>query len=349
MSVTHSNPSADGGEADDVVSDVEQVAADWVARHNGGLSVAEREDFEVWLTSAPSHAQAFAVMEQAWSRLNEARKQGHADAVWADIELQRREQGAWRRRAWSVLGAAAAVVVLLGVLQKKSSVADVVASAPVASRATIRTLEDGSKVALNAGAEIEVSFSAETRCVRLIRGEALFTVSKDAARPFLVMAGTVEVRAVGTEFSVRHAADAINVLVTEGRVAVDPKSRDDAAETSESSLIYAVAGHHVVVPSGAAGGPPRVVEMSTGKLATALAWRGRRVEFSDMPLAEAVERFNRRGMLRLSLAEPALGQRAITGILWEDDADGFVRLLVTGFDLVAERNGNSVRLRARSE
>ncbi|MSU48785.1 MAG: DUF4880 domain-containing protein, partial [Opitutus sp.] len=316
MSVAHSNASADSGDADEFASGVEEAAADWLARHNGGLSVAERKEFEAWLAAAPSHAAAFAVMEETWSRLNESRQQGHADAVWADIELRRREKAAWRRRTWSALGAAAAVVVLLAVLQRKSSVTDSVAPAAVASRAAIRTLTDGSKVALNAGAEIEVSFSPETRRVRLIRGEALFTVTKDVARPFVVTAGTVGVRAVGTEFSVRHAADAINVLVTEGRVAVDPESHGDADMTPEGSLIYAVAGHHVVVPSGAAGGAPRVVEISTGELATALAWRGRRVEFSDMPLAEAVDLFNRRGTLRLSLAEPALGQRAITGILW---------------------------------
>lgn len=349
MSPAQSNYSTDGGDSGEFDSGVEDTAADWVARKNGGLSVAERKQLEAWLAAAPSHSRAFAVMEETWLRLSESRKQGHADAVWADIELRRREKAVWRRRAWSALGAAAAVVVLLAVLQKNASVTAPVVPAVAASRAAIRTLEDGSKVALNAGAEIEVSFSPETRRLRLIRGEALFTVKKDAARPFVVMAGTVEVRAIGTEFSVRHAADAINVLVTEGRVAVDPEIRGDSAATPASSLIYAVAGHHIVVPAGAAGGTPRVVEMSSGDLATALAWRGRRVEFSDLPLADAVELFNRRGSLRLSLAEPALGQRAITGILWEDDADGFVRLLVTGFDLVAERDGNSVRLRARRE
>jgi len=56
--------------------------------------------------------------------------------------------------------------------------------------------------------------------VRLVRGEAHFTVAKNPARPFIVEAGGVAVRAVGTAFDVRHADGAIEVLVTEGKVHV---------------------------------------------------------------------------------------------------------------------------------
>ena len=41
-------------------------------------------------------------------------------------------------------------------------------------------------------------------------------MSKDPERPFLVSAGEVTVRAVGTAFDVRLAPTAVEVLVTEG-------------------------------------------------------------------------------------------------------------------------------------
>ena len=56
--------------------------------------------------------------------------------------------------------------------------------------------------------------------MQLVRGEAHFVVAADASRPFVVSAGAVSVRAVGTEFVVRYSAREIGVLVTEGRVAV---------------------------------------------------------------------------------------------------------------------------------
>ena len=56
---------------------------------------------------------------------------------------------------------------------------------------------------------------------------------------------------------------------------------------------------------------------------------------------------NRRQSLQLVLAEPELGHRSLTGVLWVDDSEGLVRLLENGFNLAAERDGNVVRLRTR--
>ena len=61
-----------------------------------------------------------------------------------------------------------------------------------------RALDDGTVVELNGGAEIEVQFTAAERRLRLVRGEAHFQVAKNPLRPFVVEAGGVAVRAVGT-------------------------------------------------------------------------------------------------------------------------------------------------------
>ena len=50
----------------------------------------------------------------------------------------------------------------------------------------VRTLADGSVVELNKGAEIAVDFSGAERHIRLLRGEAHFTVEPDPSRPFVV-------------------------------------------------------------------------------------------------------------------------------------------------------------------
>jgi transmembrane sensor len=80
-------------------------------------------------------------------------------------------------------------------------------------------LPDGSLVELKEGSRIAVDFSAEQRQVRLV-GEAHFQVARDAARPFVVNAQGVMVRAVGTAFSVRVDSDEVQVLVTHGSVHV---------------------------------------------------------------------------------------------------------------------------------
>ncbi len=81
-------------------------------------------------------------------------------------------------------------------------------------------LADGSFIFLNTDSKVEVNFSDKARAVRLVRGEALFVVERDSARPFTVSAGNAVVRAIGTEFNVLRRADGADVAVVEGTVQV---------------------------------------------------------------------------------------------------------------------------------
>lgn len=85
------------------------------------------------------------------------------------------------------------------------------------------TLADGTRVWLNADSQLsypEQFAGGQERVVRL-RGEAYFDVAKDAARPFIVEAGTLATRVLGTQFNVRSYADSEqHVTLVEGSVAV---------------------------------------------------------------------------------------------------------------------------------
>ena len=73
---------------------------------------------------------------------------------------------------------------------------------PAGQRITL-TLQDGTSVWLNSGAEIEYPalFAGDTRQVRL-KGTALFDVSHDAGHPFVVETYACRVEVLGTRFNV---------------------------------------------------------------------------------------------------------------------------------------------------
>jgi transmembrane sensor len=206
---------------------------------------------------------------------------------------------------------------------------------------------------LNAGARYEVKFTEHERGVRLMRGEALFTVTKDASRPFVVTAGAVTVRAVGTAFSVRHAPASVDVLVTEGRVAVErisaarPASREERA-TVPPALVDA--GGFLSVPV-APSTPPSVarpaVHVSPAQIAQSLAWRQKRIEFTETPLGEVLRLFNQQNTLQLQVADAATGQLEVSGVFWSDDAETFVRLTETALNLHSERTRDRITLRRK--
>jgi len=82
-------------------------------------------------------------------------------------------------------------------------------------------LADERVVELGAEAVLEVDAARPGQLeVRLQHGRARFKVTKNRARVFRVLAGTTEVRVVGTTFVVEHTKDGVVVSVEEGVVEV---------------------------------------------------------------------------------------------------------------------------------
>jgi transmembrane sensor len=210
-----------------------------------------------------------------------------------------------------------------------------------------RTLEDGSRVELRAGAQIRAECTPAERRVALLEGEAHFEVSKDAARPFVVDVRGVQVRAVGTAFVVGLDNHTVDVLVTEGVVAVERiAAHSPVSSTHASGGERLSAGQHAVVELAAAA-PPALRSLSPGEAAQRLAWRVPRLEFSATPLTEVVTLFRLHGGIHLQLADAALGNVRVSGVLRANNTAALLRLLAADHDIVAESRGDDIVLRRR--
>jgi len=224
-------------------------------------------------------------------------------------------------------------------------------------RPRMQEFADGSVVELTAIAEIAIDFTPEVRGVRLLQGEAHFAVAKDARRPFVVSAGPVKVRAVGTGFNVRFESAAIQILVTEGTVAVDPPT----AGADSIALAPMGASTHVAKSSTKGPGASELIlnagyrttialasdlplrsvgaAVSAPEIERELAWRAMRFELSNARLDEAVALFNRKGRMQLSIGDPELGGRRISGIYWADNPTQFAELIESTLEILALRQG----------
>ncbi|MBA4136970.1 MAG: hypothetical protein C0518_06610 [Opitutus sp.] len=314
------------------------VAAAWVARVDAGLTAEARTELARWLAADPQHAVAFEKLTRTWGQLDAPRVRGVAASAEAKLR-ERARQRTVRRTALSSTVAALALAAIvwwpsppLATVQPAGTLA--AAPAPVV-KATPRmqTLEDGTVVALQADAEIAVRFTAATRHVQLVRGEAHFEVVRNRARPFIVDAGGVEVRAVGTAFAVRLDPAEVEVLVTEGRVAV---GRPEGA--ANSADVFSHAGETPVVPAGsrvlvrlnaatAIPEPARVVALTGEELGQRLAWRSVSLDFTGTRLADAVTEVNRYNRDQIVIEDASLADLRVSGIVATDKVDTFVRLV----------------------
>ena len=231
------------------------AAAAWVVCEDRGLSEHEAGDFARWLKADARHWTALAEARRDWTRL---------DKISADtVALPKRGHG-WRWK-WAGAGLVAALAVAGFFAFRPAAPAGLEPGRPhyTAENGGLRvmTLKDGSTIYLNAGARVETAYTEQERGIRLLRGEAHFVVTKNPQWPFVVRAGSAEIRAVGTAFNVNLGPAGVEVLVTEGRVHVAPEPA--RAETGpggvppDAPLLEAGQRAVVRLPSAGVGGRSR--------------------------------------------------------------------------------------------
>jgi len=179
-------------------------------------------------------------------------------------------------------------------------------------------LADGSRITLNTDTALTVRYTASSRRIELERGEAIFAVKHDVARPFEVVAGQTVTRALGTEFNIDRRSDRIKVSVIEGVVRVSAAGDDGAGKVTP------------LVPALTKGRSAefrnddnRIVE-AAADLKRIQAWRARRLEFSDTPLPEALEEFNRYSTAHVVIGTDDLNTVRVSGVFRIGDTEGFL-------------------------
>lgn len=333
-------------------SAIEDAAIAWLSERDDGFSPERAREFAAWCQAAPGHAAALARMEKTLSLLDtmpafrpELNGRFHRHSPTRPGAVVLKFPALRRRATWIGVGLAAGLMLgVFGFRSFRPAPAELRYATAAAGYERVR-LGDGSTLELNGASTVRTRFTTAERSVQLDGGEAHFAVSHDPARPFVVRAGHIAVRAVGTAFNVRYTAGGVEVIVVEGKVRVEST---DAAPPPAGPLPLVTAGERMIVSSGAADFHPRVEKMSSAALSESLAWQRRLVDFADEPLREIVREFNLHNRVQLELADPALGAQRIGGRFARGEVEAFVRVLEREGEIAAERRGdNLIVLRQR--
>ena len=333
----------------DGFADQEERAAAWCLRiAERPLTTAEQADFDTWLAADERHAQYFEQMVAAWQCTDaiaelpgflSLRAKALTTMENARSHNERSSRSLTRRHAF---GALTAFALTAGAGAWYWAESPDVYDTAVGERRIVR-LDDGSSVSLDAASRMLVSFTDERRSVTLERGRAKFDVAKDPLRPFTVTAGSQSVVAVGTSFSVELLKDQLRVLLFEGQVAVVPRAAAAGAIKAGRPVTHTkqlLPGQELVadLSSGAAEVLPVETERS-------LAWEGGRVDFIDMPLADAVERINRYAASPIVIGDAAAGRHLVNGVFDAGDTDSFVKGVTSLYPLAAHEEGGQITIK----
>lgn len=333
---------------------IEAAAAVWISRRDAGMTEAETSAFLRWLQEDGRHAEVFAELDATWKSFNRLQVAKPAGAAKPDPALLAPRTRSRSRLTWAAAALTAAAAITFLLLAWPHPVApaglrqDVVTAVGVLQRTV---LPDGSVVQVNTDSAVEVQYTATERRVRLVRGEAHFTVAKNPDRPFIVSAGQVAVRAVGTAFNVRLRSSAVEVLVTEGKVQVNDSVQGGSLLMPQPGVEtpLLVANERALIPTQAVTGraAAAVTPVAEVEVSRALAWQERRLEFYDVPLREVVAEFNRYNTHQIVIADSRLLERRFTSTFRPDGYPEFVRLLEGEYGVVAEPGADRTVLRLK--
>lgn len=311
---------------DRINTDIHDAATAWVVRADRGLTLDERRQMDAWLAADPRHEGAFIRAQAAWQLTCQSEIAGAAI-----VETQPALPSRRRALAWGVGAIAASMAAYFGAMHWMGF-----RYATEIGEVSQKTLADGSVVALDTASAIAARFDETSRKLRLERGQALFDVAKDATRPFIVEAGPIRVRAIGTAFIVRRFATAADVVVTEGTVAVWNVARPQARV-----MLTAGQSAHLADGEGARAEPHA---MTLEQLNQRTAWRTGQIVLSGETLGYAASEFNRYNTDKIEIADDALAMKTLAGGFRASDPHGFATMVAALLRAKVHKSGNTITL-----
>jgi transmembrane sensor len=223
---------------------------------SGEISPDEQKELQQLLQTNPAYIQFRNLFKAYWFK-NSAVEYNN-QALFAKIKEAISEQQATENSGESIAGPipmsgrqpwylntwfkAAAVVVVIGSAiflyqrNKPDPINQATHGGQLLSRSTAKgaqsmiLLPDGTRITLNADSRLDYpeNFSGSTREVHLT-GEAFFDVHKDALHPFIIHAGNMNIKVLGTAFNVKAYPNEklMETTLIRGQIAVTFKDKRD--------------------------------------------------------------------------------------------------------------------------
>ncbi|MDB9952439.1 FecR domain-containing protein [Porticoccaceae bacterium] len=226
---------------------IEEEAVNWLIKLDSESSPSRQDLRELteWLSRSPAHRQELKSLNAFWGNqvLTELMvplgKSSQSSLSSLFIGIKRRWQFSGLVIKTSVTAAIAtatlAITFSLLLLPAPIDSTNGLYVTAVGQQQSLQ-LADGSTVQLNTNSQVKVEYNQGYRNIHLLQGQAYFEVAKDPEHPFRVYAGNGRVQALGTAFTLYLQDSSLNVLVTEGKVALAAMGSVEPNEASSTQL-----------------------------------------------------------------------------------------------------------------
>lgn len=179
-------------------------------------------------------------------------------------------------------------------------------------------LPDSTEVWLNSASTLRFPsvFKGNERRINL-QGEAIFKVSRNKQKPFIVGTSAMDIEAVGTEFNVSAYSGDLKLTTTlaEGKVKITDK-------TDASKVIFLDPGNQVNYNTS-----NKTYKTETVRVEDVVAWRDGILIFNETPFYEVVAKLGRWFNADIQLSEQSIAYYRFTGTFTSESLEQVMELL----------------------
>ncbi len=202
------------------------------------------------------------------------------------------------------------------------------------------TLEDGTRLWLNSGTRIEYPtvFGRKSRNVKILGGEVLFDVTKDAKRPFTVSTFASDIKVLGTKFDVvaDEEGGIFKTSLIRGKVSV-------SSNYDKNDRIILSPDQSVTMADG------RLVVSQMTDPMSEICWTDGLVNLTDLPFDQLMRRFENVYNVRIVIDREEMPEiRYSRGkVRVSDGVDHALEMLskASDFKWSHDRNANVITIR----
>lgn len=315
------------------------VAAYFASYEAEGLTSAERDLMEQWLSDDAAHATALARAKRTWSAFNEADGDEILSAM-RDHALAG-PVARWRVSLRAVAAVAALFLATMGVLvllphfdhtaQQGGSEGVTIDYASAATQIREVALPDGSHLTLDADSVVRGRFAKDARDLTLVKGRVFLDVRHDPTRPFSVTAMDRRIVDLGTRFSASVRNGSVRVALEQGRVSI-------VSLKAGVATVELKPGEEFV----ATGSSTKIDEVGQGDADA--NWRHGLIDLDDIKLADAAAQINRYSSAQIVIRDPRIADLRVTGQFRLGDAERFARTIAELHSVRVQRRGSTIEM-----
>ncbi len=312
-----------------------------LSKYLAGRSNAEEEEALFRLLQQEEIPEDAAVFRDLWRKLGRPPiDQVRSERMYQGIRSQIGSSGTPSRQnryRWSLAAAVSALLLIATALIYHTNPTTRTVSTAYGEQQTV-SLPDGSVVIVNANSRLSYHETWEEDKTRKVwlEGEAYFKVSKQKSSDnshikFVVYADDLEVQVLGTEFNVLNRAEAVQVVLSEGKVHL----RSDKAHLSLD-----MQPGEMVEYNSATNAAPVVRQKVNPQVLT--SWKDEELVFQDEAVGKIADRLEATYGYQITFEDEAIRQEKFTVSIPANEVELLFPMLTRAFSLEMKRTKNRI-------